>query len=294
MTKRTFFKSGKIYSKVFDSTERAAFPTFASDTTMTAAEAAALKAYIQSVCVAANQIGYLKGGCSITITADKTEDQSDLGEMKVSIIQKETGTVTFGLFNANTETIAKQYPTATYAKNDSAGVEMVQVGGIENIDDNPHLIIFEHLDNANGNQYAILIGKNMSGFENAWKQDAVTPFQCQFTAEPYNNKGRFYMLVELNNTSTPAPTPVTAYILTSDSTIDSQKTYYTISGSTATPVAEPDVSDIATYYEQMSVVLTSDTTVNNSKTYYTKSGIVLTEVVSPTASGLPTYYEAAV
>ena len=271
MTKRTFFKSGKIYSKVFDSTERAAFPTFASDTTMTAAETAALKAYIQAVCVADNQIGYLKGGCTISITADKTEDQSDLGEMKVSIIQKETGTVTFGLFNANTETIAN-----------------------ENIDDNPHLIIFEHLDNANGNQYAILIGKNMSGFENAWKQDSVTPFQCQFTAEPYNNKGRFYMLVEFNNTSTPAPTPVTAYILTSDSTIDNTKTYYTISGSTATPVAEPDVSDIATYYEQMSVVLTSDTTVNNSKTYYTKSGIVLTEVVSPTASGLPTYYEAAV
>lgn len=54
------------------------------------------------------------------------------------------------------------------------------------------------------------------------------------------------------------------YALTSDSTLDSTKTYYTRSGSAGsyvyTAVASPDVSDIATYYEMTAAAYTQYTT----------------------------------
>lgn len=67
---------------------------------------------------------------------------------------------------------------------------------------------------------------------------------------------RFYTAIDQYDGTTAGQTAggyvkrVAQYAKTTDVALDPTKTYYTKSGDVYTPVAEPDVSDIATYYEQ--------------------------------------------
>ncbi len=179
MTKDTFYGSGKVYSKDYSEGE---------------IDSATILSTLESIMTEENQIGYLKNGFTFTVETETLSDQSDLGEMKIDTITKETGTCEFSLFNASLEVIAEQYPTASATSSGSATI--VEVGGIENMDDTCHVIVFHHHDTTMGDTIAISVGKNMSGFSTAWKQDSVTPFSCKFEAQPYNDEGRFYMLVK--------------------------------------------------------------------------------------------------
>lgn len=78
-----------------------------------------------------------------------------------------------------------------------------------------------------------------------------------------------------------------AYSLTSDVTINPNKTYYTVVG---TAVVSPTDDEIATYYEESGGVYTktTDTTVDVGKTYYY---VVGTPVSEPDVADIGTYYE---
>ena len=192
MRKETFYGSGKVYSTGYD---KGTFPKIADSKKITSEEAAAVIAWLKTVMTEDNQVGYLKNGFDIKIETNTLSDQSDLGEMKIDTITEEKGTCTFSLFNCSLETIADQYPTAAYSVDTESKVEVTEVGGLDNMDDTEHAIVFYHSDTQNGDTVAICVGKNMSGFENAWKQDSVTPFTCTFNMQPYTDTGRFYRLV---------------------------------------------------------------------------------------------------
>lgn len=179
MTKDTFYGSGKVYSVAY--TEG----MISKDTILEK---------LETIMVEDNQIGFLKNGFTFTIETETLSDQSDLGEMKIDTITKEKGKCEFALFNASLAVISEQYPTATAEP--VTGGTILEVGGIENMDDTQHVIVFHHHDTQQGDTIAISVGKNMSGFSTAWKQDSVTPFACSFEAQPYNDSGRFYMMVK--------------------------------------------------------------------------------------------------
>jgi len=187
----TFYGSGKVYSRAYD---KATFPPIANPGTMTHAEAIAVINYLKETMVSDYQIGYLKNGFDFKIDTNTLSDHSDLGEMKIDVITEETGTCTFALFNCSIDVIAAQYPTAAYSKDASTQLEIAEVGGLANMDDTEHVIVFYHSDTKNGDTMAICVGKNMSGFETAWKQDSVTPFSCTFNAQPFTSDGRIYRL----------------------------------------------------------------------------------------------------
>lgn len=188
----TFYGSGKVYSAKYDKSK---FPAIAKVKEITKEEAEALIAWLKTIMTEDNQVGYLKNGFDVLIETETLSDQSDLGEMKVDEITKEKGTCTFSLFNCSLETIATQYPTAAYGTETTTGIEVTDVGGLDNMDDTEHVIVFHHSSTQAGDTIAICVGKNMSGFENAWKQDAVTPFTCKFNMQPFTDSGRFYRLV---------------------------------------------------------------------------------------------------
>lgn len=192
MRKETFYGSGKVYSAAYD---KSTFPKIADAKKITSEEATALTTWLKGIMTEDNQVGYLKNGFDILVETETLTDQSDLGEMKIDTITKEKGTCTFSLFNCSLETIADQYPTAAYSKDSTSNVEVTEVGGLDNMDDTEHVIVFFHSDTQNGDTVAVCVGKNMSGFENAWKQDSVTPFTCKFNMQPYTDTGRFYRLV---------------------------------------------------------------------------------------------------
>lgn len=181
MTKDTFYGSGKVYSVPYNEGD------ISSSTILTK---------LEQIMVKDNQIGYLKNGFTFTVSTEKLTDQSDLGEMKIDTITKETGKCEFALFNASLAVIGEQYPTAKITSGEGPDATILEVGGISNMDDTKHVIVFHHHDTQEGDTIAVAVGKNMEGFSTAWKQDSVTPFSCSYQAVPYNDSGRFYMLVK--------------------------------------------------------------------------------------------------
>lgn len=192
MRKETFYGSGKVYSTPYN---KADFPTVKETAKVTDGEMEAILTWLKKVMIDDNQIGYLKNGFTFNIATETLSDQSDLGEMKIDTITKETGTCTFSLFNCSIDVIAEQYPTAGYGSATTG--EITEVGGLDNMDDTEHVIVFKHSDTQNGDTIAVCVGKNMSGFETAWKQDSVTPFTCTFNAQPYTDSGRIYRLIHV-------------------------------------------------------------------------------------------------
>ncbi|MGN1416935.1 MAG: hypothetical protein ACI4XF_08830, partial [Oscillospiraceae bacterium] len=180
MTKDTFYGSGKVYSVAYEEGM---------------IDKDSILAKLEEIMVEDNQIGYLKNGFTFTVETETLTDQSDLGEMKIDTITKEKGKCDFSLFNASLAVIAEQYPTAKIAS-DTEDATIMEVGGLAGMDDTKHVIVFHHHDTQEGDTIAISVGKNMSGFSTAWKQDSVTPFPCSFEAQPYNDSGRFYMMVK--------------------------------------------------------------------------------------------------
>ena len=205
----TFYGSGKVYSQPYN---KATFPAVLNSAAVTHAEALAIIAFLKGIMVSDYQIGYLKNGFNFKIDTNTLSDHSDLGEMKIDVITEETGTCTFALFNCSIDVIAEQYPTAAYSKDAATQLEIAEVGGLSNMDDTEHVIVFYHSDTQNGDTIAICVGKNMSGFETAWKQDSVTPFTCTFNARPFTTDGRIYRLIHMpagykwNDEPDPAPT----------------------------------------------------------------------------------------
>lgn len=181
MTKDTFYGSGKVYSVAYEE------GMIDKDTILTK---------LETIMTEDNQIGYLKNGFTFTVETETLTDQSDLGEMKIDTITKEKGKCDFAIFNASLPVIAEQFPTAKITSGESAEATIMEVGGLAGMDDTKHVIVFHHHDTQEGDTIAISVGKNMSGFSTAWKQDSVTPFSCSFEAQPYNDEGRFYMLVK--------------------------------------------------------------------------------------------------
>lgn len=127
MTKKTYYGSGRVYSADYDAST---FPKVADTKAITPEEAAAVIKYISGIMVEDNQIGYLKDGYEVKVETSNLSDKSDLGEMKLDAISDEKGTSNFKLFNANGETIAKQYPTAKYSKDTASGFGFTFVGAL--------------------------------------------------------------------------------------------------------------------------------------------------------------------
>ncbi|MGN0665393.1 MAG: hypothetical protein ACI4KF_02575 [Huintestinicola sp.] len=191
ITDKTAYGSGKVYTPEY---EADSFPMFKDAKEPTEEEITALMNYIKPLMVTDNQIGYLKGGYQFNIATEKLTDQSDLGEMKVDLITKETGTVTFGLFNSNTQTIGRIYPTAKYKAVGGYGV--TTVGGLGDMDASEKLVIFHRIDNKKGDTICVCRGKNTSGFDRAFKNDAVTPFAVNFECQPLDEKGNIYIEID--------------------------------------------------------------------------------------------------
>lgn len=192
ISKKTYYGSGRFYTVKYDSST---FPMPADPEAITAAELTELKTFLADNMIEENQIGYLKNGYQFKVETNKLSDKSDLGEMKIDVVTEETATVAISLFNANSETIANQYPAAK--KTTSAdGFTVTTVGGLNDIDETPKVCIFKHDDNANGDTVVVCIGKNTSGFEAVWKQDSVTPFTVNYDVEPLNDDGRLAMFID--------------------------------------------------------------------------------------------------
>ena len=191
MDNKCYYGSGRFYSDDYD---KSTFPMPKDPKNITKDEKDKLVQFIAARLNETYQIGYLKDGYQFNVSTNKLQDQSDLGEIKTNVINEENATVKISLYNANAETISKQYPTAKNCKVDNFSI--TTVGGVGDIDETPHVLIFKHDDNAYGDTVVVCIGKNTSGFDAVWKQNAVTPFPCTYDLESLNSDGRLAMFID--------------------------------------------------------------------------------------------------
>lgn len=179
--KQTYYGSGTVYEMVYNSAT-VTIPTTTAD----------LKTFVEANATTANQIGFLKNGFQVAVTTENLEDQSDLGEMKVSLITSESGTMTFALFNSNGETLSRLYPTAKTTVDGKTTV----VGGLGNAAQNDHVIIFVSAQkNEDGERTCfVAVGKNNSGFNINWNPSSVEPFSCEYTIVPFGTDGEMFTI----------------------------------------------------------------------------------------------------
>ena len=196
--RQTYYGSGTVYE----------FPVPANFTMPSTA--AAIKTFVETYALDTNQIGYLKNGFQLQISTEKLEDQSDLGEMKISLITKEEANLTFALFNSCGETLSRLYPTA----HTSGGV--TTVGGLANATQDDHIVLFVSAKKNDAGEQTVFIaeGKNTEGFSINWNPDSVEPFSCNYTIVPYNESGNLFVIADIANLPALPQTDANVYPIT--------------------------------------------------------------------------------
>lgn len=220
-TRKTYYGSGSIYEI-----------EYVEGTTQIPTTQSAIRTFIETYCIEDNQIGYLKNGFQFEMSPDVLEDQSDLGEMKISVITKENATVTFALFNANGATISKLYPTASTTD----GVTIV--GGLKGTTQKDHVIIFVAADETYGKTVLIAVGKNTSGFNLNWNPDSVEPFSCTYSLVPYNSSGNIMVFGDIESAEIEPTYTVTLNTNGGSITAGHDVTSYTAGTGATLPTAE--------------------------------------------------------
>ncbi|MBR4223966.1 MAG: InlB B-repeat-containing protein [Oscillospiraceae bacterium] len=189
MVKRqTYYGSGTMYEFVASNIKDA------SGNVQIPSTKEAIKTFAQTWATAESQIGFLKNGFQVEITTEKLEDQSDLGEMKITLITKENATGTFALFNSCGETLSRLYPTAHTVS------DVTTVGGLANTTQDDHVLLFVSANkNDDGEQTVfIALGKNTEGFSINWNPDSVEPMSCKYDLVPFNTAGNLFRIAEVS------------------------------------------------------------------------------------------------
>lgn len=238
MVKRqTYYGSGTMYEFVVpasmkDASGNISIPSTKND----------IRDFVELYATAETQIGFLKNGFQVEITTEKLEDQSDLGEMKITLITKETATGTFALFNSCGDTISRLYPTA------STSGDVTTVGGLANTTQDDHILIFVSANKNDLSEQSVFIcvGKNTEGFSINWNPDSVEPMSCKYDIVPFDSTGKLFRIAEIDLLPTLPIVSGTAYPIVFDTqggTWDADADVPT-SYTTGTAVTLPDGSDI--------------------------------------------------
>lgn len=198
---------------------------------------------VDDICKPENLLGYVKGGATLTYTGETYEEKDDLGYVTKVILTTEEVLLKLGLLTWNGTTLNKLVATGRVTESD--GKRTIKIGGISNDNGKSYVICFKHEDSVDGNLWILIRGKNQAGFTLTLAADSGTVIEPEFKALPQDDEGTLVTLIEELGTPT--------YTLTKDTSIIAGKTYYTRSGSSGayvyTPVENPDVSNISTYYE---------------------------------------------
>lgn len=149
--------------------------------------------------IAANRLGYIKGGATLAYSATTYKAIDDYGKVSKTITTEENATLKTGIMTWNTETLKKLVSrarlTTTAATSSAPGKRTLKIGGGAD-DGKKYLIRFHHPDAEDGDLRVTIIGKNQAGFELAFAKDAETTIDAEFTAFPQDSDGTLIQIDE--------------------------------------------------------------------------------------------------
>ena len=151
---------------------------------------------IQGLCVDANLIGYIKGGASLAYTPTFYTATDDLGYVTKTIITDEEAVLTSGVMTWNGNTLEKLSATGRVTEDKSNHLRIVKIGGIGNASNQNYIIIFHHEDDADGDIWVAIVGKNQSGFTLAFVKDQEAVIDAEFRAGAQDDSGTLITYIE--------------------------------------------------------------------------------------------------
>lgn len=159
--------SGKIYAVAFDGT-----PDIEK---------------IKSICIAANELGYIKGGATVEYKGTFYDVTDDFGRVAKEVLTDEEATMKLGLITFNGSVLADLVSTAKVEE--SNGIRTVDIGGADNYQDKSKLIVFHHEDKTDGDIWVALYGANTAGVSLAFAKDKESTIEPEIKAKPMDSTG---------------------------------------------------------------------------------------------------------
>lgn len=149
---------------------------------------------VDAICVADNQLAYIKGGAAIEYTMETYEEKDDLGKVSKIITTAEEAILKAGLLTWNGDTLAKLVDRGTVTEAD--GKRITKIGGAGNDNGKNYVICFKHTDTVDGNLWALIKGKNSAGLTITFATDSGTLLEPEFKAMPHDDAGTLIQIIE--------------------------------------------------------------------------------------------------
>ena len=149
---------------------------------------------VETLCVADNLLGYIKGGASLEYTQETYEEKDDLGLVSKVIVTSEEAILKLGLLTWNGNTM--KHLADRCKVTEAEGKRTIHLGGAGNTQGKEWVICFFHEDKQGGNLWVLIRGTNSAGFTLTFAVDAGTKLEPEFKALPQDDAGTLITLIE--------------------------------------------------------------------------------------------------
>lgn len=151
---------------------------------------------VATLCVAANQLGYVKNGATITYTEETYEEKDDLGYVSKIITTKEDASMKLGMITWNGATLKKLLDRCDVTEDTETGVRTTKIGGAGNAQGVYYAIAFVHEDATDGDVTVLIKGRNTAGATLTFAPENGTILEPEFKAMPHDEDGTLIELIE--------------------------------------------------------------------------------------------------
>ena len=149
---------------------------------------------VETLCVADNLLGYIKGGASLEYTQETYEEKDDLGYVSKIITTSEEAILKCGLLTWNGTTLQSLIDRCQVTE--AAGKRTVKIGGAANGQGHNYAICFHHEDSTDGDLWILIVGRNTAGATLTFSKDEGTVLEPEFKAMPHDDNGTLVQLIE--------------------------------------------------------------------------------------------------
>ena len=149
---------------------------------------------VETLCVADNLLGYIKGGASLEYTQETYEEKDDLGFVSKIITTNEEAILKCGLLTWNGTTLKSLIDRCT--STEASGKRTVKIGGAGNAQGGNYAICFHHEDANDGDLWILIVGRNTAGATLTFAKDTGTVLEPEFKAMPHDESGTLVQLIE--------------------------------------------------------------------------------------------------
>ena len=149
---------------------------------------------VETLCVEANLLGYIKGGAALEYTEETYEEKDDLGHVSKIITTTEEAILKCGLLTWNGETLKSLIDRCQVTT--SGNKRIVKIGGAANSQGKNYVVGFHHEDETDGDLWIVIVGRNTAGATLTFAKDAGTVIEPEFKALPQDENGTLVQLIE--------------------------------------------------------------------------------------------------